>query len=235
MEGEQKKINVFSRLMDFPVFATCFNWIKGKYEESKNSKAFGEFIVRMEKVIVETSERIKPVLQKMDTQISALDELAVKGLNKLEEYCPITKKQPAEIKDAIVTYVDELKRSGKLNAYWTVFHTTCKEGINIIQELLNSFFKGKMAMSIITSVVDFLLPPLKDEAKIEPTSTFEDLKTVMSKCVNRLRFYGKAMISKDTELCWTDFPLLTTLPAMLWGIPVVLYYEMIMAFLVSIK
>ncbi|XP_067127084.1 perilipin-1-like [Centruroides vittatus] len=198
MEGEQKKMNVFSRLMDFPVIASCFNWIKGKYEESKNSEAFGEIIVRMEKVIAETSERIKPILQKMDTQISALDELAVKGLNKLEEYCPITKKQPTEIKDAIVSYVDELKRSGKLNTYWTVLVTTCKEGVNIIKELLNSFFKGKMAMSTVTAFVDFILPPLKDEAKSEPTSTLEDLKDLMSKCGNRLRFYGKAMISKDT-------------------------------------
>ncbi|XP_067127095.1 perilipin-2-like [Centruroides vittatus] len=228
MTKEEQKMQVFSRLMEFPVLSSAFEWIKRKYEDAKKSEVFGEFFLRTEAIVMKSADKLKPSFEKLEKQVLTFDNYAVKGLNKIEEMFPITKKQPAELKAALTVYLKDLKSSGKMDVFWSHVRMTAKGVLNVVLEFIKSLLNAETVVLVASGIANFLLPPLKDEPEF-PETTSRDLKVVFSKCVHRMRYYGKALVSMNADVKWSDFPLLV-FPAKLWSIPLIVYYEMMASF-----
>ncbi|XP_023244002.1 perilipin-3-like [Centruroides sculpturatus] len=228
MAKEEQKMQVFSRLMEFPVLSSAFEWIKRKYEDAKKSEVSEEFFLRTEAIVIKSADKLKPSLEKLESQILTFDNYAVKGLKKIEETFPITKKQPEELKAALTAYLQDLKSSGKMDVFWSRVRMTAKEVLNIVLEFIKSMLKAETVVLVASAIANFLLPPLKDEPEFSKTTTL-DLKVVFSNCIHRMRYYGKALVSMNPDVKWSDFPLLA-FPAKLWSVPLLVYYEMMASF-----
>lgn len=224
MEVETKKMQLFDRLKDFPLIASICAYVQLKYEEAKKSEKFGELVVKAEKTLFEVAGKLEPIAKKMEDHISAIDELAIKGLNKLEEYFPITKKQPGEIKEALIAYAKELKDSGHLTVVMKCFLFLAAETAKLLLQVVICLAKGKFAMEMIIRITDYLLPPLKDEESFDSSST-ERFKDYSSKVYKRLVSYKTNMIAKSSELKWDDLPLIM-LPAKIYSVILALYYRL---------
>ncbi|CRK89629.1 CLUMA_CG003267, isoform A [Clunio marinus] len=88
----------WERMMKLPVVEAAWYQSEEVYKKVKDFNPMFNWAFRTTENVVKGCVTLSaPIVNKFDTPISFVDQLYVKGLDKLEERAPIIKEQPAEI------------------------------------------------------------------------------------------------------------------------------------------
>ncbi|XP_023233524.1 uncharacterized protein LOC111633220 [Centruroides sculpturatus] len=230
-DTQEKHLEFFDKLLSFPVINETWSYVKAKYEEVQNIEYVGAAVKSAKDVLQSAAEKSKPLLHKVDRQISAVDDFAVKSLDKLEEKFPVTKKQPNEIRENIVSYLAEIKVPSYFLPYGKTALSLALDCVYIIWDIAKRIITKEMIIKAMESVADFIVPPVRgEEEKSAEYETFWDAaSSLLAKFQARIKFYGQNILEgKATEagIDWKDFPLLV-LSVKFLALHRVVYYEMI--------
>jgi len=164
---EVPSVEFLERMSKFPVISTAMEYAVGTYGKAKESN---ELIKRTLSTAEDTVRfaafHALPVVQTLERPIHAVDSLACKTLDKVEEHLPIVKKTPDEILTTTKSFVNEK---------WQPLHHRADSVRDIVSTATNRILDnqiGRFALESIESSVDaietytdYYLPPAAGDAK----------------------------------------------------------------------
>jgi len=176
MSAQQQQMevhfNFFSKIVSLPMVGSALGFATNSYDRVKNSNAIvTNALSRAEQSVNYVLETSKPVVIKFEKQINFADDFACRSLEKVEEYVPILKQSPTEIKKNTMEKYEEMKKAGtdkvvNLKDYGM-------ERINSV--VYNQYTQVilKSALDLTESAIDHYLPRIEGETDAEETSAEE--------------------------------------------------------------
>lgn len=160
-----------SRVANLPVVHSAMDYASDTYMKAKDSSPslIKKTWTTAEDTINFAASRVLPIVQNtFERPIHAVDTLACKTLNKVEETLPVVTKTPEEIMTNTRSYVnDKLQpvQSGVSSAVNVVSGATDR----LLNNRLGRFTLNTVEFSISTvhDFIDYLIPPITGEAVID--------------------------------------------------------------------
>jgi len=162
---QQPQLQSINRVVELPVVKSALALATDQYEKLKSYNALiGNGLSKAEQIVQYGVDTAKPVVHKLEKQLSFADNIACQGLDKLEEKVPAIKKSPDELKTVGWEKIEEIKGYGNskvedLKAY----------GYERVNQALHSPYANAVlksvdsAMDMTEHAVDHYLPASGDE------------------------------------------------------------------------
>jgi len=106
------QLQSFNRVAEIPVVKSALALASDQYEKLKGYSMVGSGLTKAEQTVQYVAESAKPVVSKLERQLSFADSIVCQGLDKLEEKVPAIKKSPDELKTVGWEKVDSIKAYG---------------------------------------------------------------------------------------------------------------------------
>jgi len=178
------KLEALSRLSSLPLVNSALNLAADGYSRFKSyNSLLSATLSKAEQSLSFVATTAQPVLQKFEKPIHIADNIAVQGLNKLQEKVPAINKSPEEIKDGTKRLLENgVNRIGVVRKYSTDKIQDIKDyGVNKVNGVLDFpiirvFFNSiDTAIDLTNKTVDHYLPPTSNE----PTEDSKDQSVVV--------------------------------------------------------
>jgi len=188
-------MEAFSRFSSLPLVNSAIGLATDGYSRFKGyNRLLSATLSRAEQSLLFMASTAKPVIQKLEKQISIADNIACQGLDKLEEKVPAIKKSTEEIRDETKKLYDgSVERIGGMRKYSTDTLNVVKDyGFTKVNGILDSPYVRVFMKSIDTAIdlthnaVDHYLPATANE-KPADKSEGQTLVVRMSKLSDKLR------------------------------------------------
>lgn len=197
-----------NRVVSLPVVTFAWDYASNTYGRIKESnRLFNYTFSTAEKTVLFAAEQAVPVVQKFEKQFHAVDELATKGLDRLEKTAPIITKSPDEIigetkKLYSSTVQNGVNKYEGLKSYGTEKVKAARDyGIDKAVMMLNTPYGLQLvnsvdgAINLTESCVDYYLPALEEEKEndspVKDGAVFDKVGRLSNKM--RRRMYRHAM------------------------------------------
>jgi hypothetical protein len=166
------KLEALSRLQSLPLVNSALNLAADGYSRFKSyNRLLSATLSKAEQSLSFMASTAQPVIQKFEKPIHLADNIAVQGLNKLQEKVPAISKSPEEIKDGTKKlFEDGVNRIEVVRKYSTDKIQGIKDyGVNkvngvldlpIIRVFVNSI---DTAIDLTNKTVDHYLPATANE------------------------------------------------------------------------
>jgi len=189
------KLEALSRFSSIPLVSSAISLAADGYSRVKGyNSLLSATLSRAERSLSFMASTAQPVIQKFEKPISIADNIAVQGLNKLQEKVPAITKSPDEIKDDTKKlFEDGVNRIGVVRKYSTdkiqgikEYGSTKVNGIldlPIIRVFVNSL---DTAIDLTNKTFDHYLPPTANEPAVDPKEP-QSLLTRMSQLSEKIR------------------------------------------------
>jgi hypothetical protein len=171
------KLEALSRFSSLPLVSSALNLAADGYTRFKSYNALlSATLSKAEQSISYMASTAQPVIQKFEKPISIADNIAVQGLNKLQEKVPAINKSPEEIKDGATKLLEDgVNRIQVVRKYSTDKIQGMKDyGVNKVNgvfdlPIIRVFAKSlDTAIDLTNKTVDHYLPPIADEPRDGP-------------------------------------------------------------------
>jgi len=182
-----QQLQSFNRVAELPLVKSALALATDQYEKIKGYNAVvGNGLVKAEQTVQFVAESAKPVVSKLERQLSFADNIVCQGLDKLEEKVPAIKKSPDELKTAGWEKVGEIKSYG----YERVNQALASQYAIAVMKSVDT------AMDLTETAVDHYLPATEGEPT--PTVNGKDEQNVVQRMGRlsdkmRLRMYHQAL------------------------------------------
>lgn len=184
--AEVSQLQSFNRVAEIPVVKSALAIASDQYEKLKGYSMVGSSLMKAEQTVQYVAESAKPVVSKLEKQLSFADSIMCQGLDKLEEKVPALKKSTDELKIVGWEKVDSIK------AY----------GYDRVNDALHSPYALAViksmdtAMDLTEHAVDHYLPASEGESHSEDAA--KEGQNVVQRMGNlsekmRLRMYKQAL------------------------------------------
>jgi len=194
--NQPMKLEAFSRLSSLPLVTSAINIAADGYSRFKSyNSLLSATLSRAEQSLSFMASTAQPVIQKFEKPISIADNIAVQGLNKLQEKVPAISKSPEEIKDDTKKlFEDGVNRIGVVRKYSTDkiqgikdYGTTKVNGV-LDLPIIRVFVKSiDTAIDLTNKTVDHYLPPAANEPAEDDTKEPQSLVVRMSHLSEKMR------------------------------------------------
>lgn len=171
------KLEALSRFSSLPLVSSALNLAADGYSRFKGyNRLLSATLSKAEQSISFMATTAQPVIQKFEKPISIADNIAVQGLNKLQEKVPAINKSPEEIKDGATKLLEDgVNRIQVVRKYSTDKIQGMKDyGVTKVNgvfdlPIIRVFAKSlDTAIDLTNKTVDHYLPPVSDEPREEP-------------------------------------------------------------------
>jgi len=173
-----------NRVLELPVVISAWQLALERYDQLKHYSPLVESsLAKAEQIGQSTVQRAaevsKPIVKKLERPLSFADSLVCQGLDKFEEYVPVIKKSPEEIKTAGWDKYEEVKDYG--NQKVTSIKAYGYDHVN--QALHNEYVLTAMkyvdaAIDVTDQMVDKYLPPTKEGEEEQKEKPGQDADVV---------------------------------------------------------
>jgi len=188
-------MEAITRFSSLPLVNSAIGLATDGYSRFKGyNKLLSATLSRAEQSILFMASTAKPVIQKLEKQISIADNIACQGLDKLEEKVPALKKSTEEIRDETKKLFEgSVGRIEVMRKYSTDTLSVIKDyGVTKVNGILDSPYIRVFVKSIDTAIdlthnaVDHYLPPTANEPAVDK-SEGQTLVVRMSHLSDKMR------------------------------------------------
>ncbi|XP_038633254.1 perilipin-3-like [Scyliorhinus canicula] len=191
--GEQQ--NVVSRVTNLPLVSSAYDMVSAVYNSTKENHPYVKTVCDVAEQGVKTISAVavsgaKPIIDKLEPQITAANEYACKGLDKLEEKLPILQQSTPQVvadtkelvsstitgaKDAVSNTVTGAKNTvtGVVDMAKGAVHGGIEKTKTVMVEGVNTVIASRVGQMVVTGVdnalnkseemVDHYLPMTEEE------------------------------------------------------------------------
>jgi len=163
--------SILNRLSQLPIVTSAYSWSSHYYSKVKNSSSVANATLgTAEKTMMLTADKLKPVVQRLEKPISAVDAMACKTFIKLQEKFPAVNKTPEEVAASVKTAWNDARPVENLKQYGVLKVTAIKDYAVQKTEILTSSHYGQVIGTAVNAAfckaeqsVDYYLPSDSDE------------------------------------------------------------------------
>jgi len=171
-QSEVPQIEFLTRVAKLPVVSSAIEYATDTYGKAKESSPnlIQRTLSTAEDTVKYAAKRANEVVHTFERPIHAVDSLACKTLDKVEENIPIMKKTPDEIMTTTRSYVNEK---------WQPVHNQVESAKGIVATVTNNILNNPLSRFAATSLettvtvchdyLDYYIPPVPGESTKEKT------------------------------------------------------------------